>query len=72
MADSDDGVCAASPPAIAPHPRTGRPWLVGTPHEVAEVARALEAERAEQVALRLGLTRAQLDLVDAAADRLDR
>ncbi len=71
MAELEDGVCAGSPPAIGPHPATGRPSLIGTPHEVADVARALESEPADRVASRLGLSTRQLALVEAAVDRLD-
>lgn len=71
MAELDDGVCAASPPAIGPHPKTGRPSLVGTDHEVADVVRALECEPSEAVARRLGLSRRQIALVEATVDRLD-
>jgi hypothetical protein len=70
MAEQDDGVCAGSPPAIAPHPRTGRPSLVGTDHEIAEVVRALETECPEMVAQRLGLSARQIALVEATVDRL--
>jgi len=70
MAEPEDGVCAGSPPTIGPHPRTGRPWLVGTRYEVAEVVRALETEPAEAVARRLGLSARQLALVEATADRV--
>jgi hypothetical protein len=79
MALSDEGVCGGSAPAIAPHPQTGRPSLAGTPYELAEagtpyelaeITRALEAESAEVVARRLGLSAEQVALVEAAADRL--
>jgi hypothetical protein len=70
MAEIEDGVCAASPPAIGPHPETGRPSLIGTDHEVADVARALESESPEVVARRLGLSARQLAVVEATVDRL--
>jgi uncharacterized protein (DUF433 family) len=70
MADCIDGICGGSPPGVASHPETGRPWLVGTDVHVEDVLSALEDDGSHaRVARRLGLTVHQVRIAEAAAER---
>ena len=69
MEDCSDGICGASPPGVASHPRDGRPWLVGTDVYVDDVVAALEKDGSHaRVAKRLGLTLHQVRVAEAAAN----
>jgi uncharacterized protein (DUF433 family) len=70
MADCIDGICGGSPPGIANHPESGRPWLVGTDVYVDDVVGALEEDGSHaRVARRLGLTLHQVRVAEAAAEQ---
>jgi uncharacterized protein (DUF433 family) len=68
--DCVDGICGGSPPGVADHPETGRPWLVGTDLYVDDVIDALEEDGSHaRVAKRLGLTLHQVRVAEAFAAR---
>ena len=68
MADCIDGICGGSPPGVAPHPQTGRAWVVGTDVYVDDVVAALEEDGSHaRVARALGLTVHQVRVAEAAA-----
>ena len=70
MADCIDGICGGSPPGVAPHPDTGRAWLVGTDLYVQDVIAALENDGSHaRVARALGLTVHQVRVAEAWAER---
>lgn len=63
-----DGICGASPPGVARHPKDGRPWLVGTGIYVDEVLAALERDGSHaRVARSLGVTIHQVRVAEAFA-----
>jgi hypothetical protein len=68
MDDCASGICGATPPGIASHPRDGRQWLVGTELYVDDVIAALEEDGSHaRVAERLGLTLHQVRVAEAVA-----
>ena len=70
MTDCADGICGGSPPGVATHPDTGRPWLVGTAVHVDDVLQALEHDGSHaRVARALGLTLHQIRMAEAWAGR---
>jgi uncharacterized protein (DUF433 family) len=71
MADCSDGICGGAPPGVARHPRTARPWLVGTDVYVDDVIGALEHDGSHaRVARALGLTLHQVRVAEAWSDQV--
>jgi uncharacterized protein (DUF433 family) len=64
--ECSSGICGGDPPGVTRHPKTGRPWIVGTEVYVEDVIAALELDGSHaRVARSLGLTLHQVRVAEA-------